>query len=144
MLPIEKIAAAFKRADAVRPLKGGFPYMCAALKDIGVTGYDVLFPSTAKVFFMTHEGRAIALTVPGTPIAEGPQVVPVWDEVALLKIIKADQEHHAPGDLPKLLARLYAAGTMRYEVRFHSNKVTCEYFGGAGERYTESFVPVTL
>ena len=144
MTPLETLKSAFARGEAVRPLAGGFPYLCAALRQAGVSSYTVDFPSTSKAFRMVCDGREITLVVPGETIAAGPQVVPAWNEAELLRVIKADQAHHAPGDLPKLMASLWAAGTLRYEVVIGADEVTCRYSGGAGEQYVEKFAPVSI
>jgi hypothetical protein len=69
---IEKLEAAQRKAMAIRPKVGGFPYLAEVLRQVGVTRNIWSLPS-AQSLFVTKEGSVVTQ---GAPLVSGTVEVP--------------------------------------------------------------------
>jgi uncharacterized protein YbcV (DUF1398 family) len=133
---IENLQAAQKRAIAVRPKVGGFPYLAEVLRRAGVTK-NVWFLPSCQSLYLTHQGPVV---VPGTPLVSGPTDVPAFDGEALIKALRTDQAGEST--FPEFLASAWRAGVVRYDVDFGARNVA--YYGCDGDEYVESYPAVEI
>src|SRR5215475_12520508 len=84
---IDNLQAAQKRAIAIRPKVGGFPYLAEALRQAGVTRNFWYLPACQSVF-LTNDGPVV---VQGAPLLTGIADVPPFDRDALIKALRTDQ-----------------------------------------------------
>jgi uncharacterized protein YbcV (DUF1398 family) len=68
----ENLEAAQKRALAIRPRVGGFPYLAETLRRAGVTR-NFWSPPACQSLFLTNDGPVVTQ---GTPLATGTMDVP--------------------------------------------------------------------
>jgi uncharacterized protein YbcV (DUF1398 family) len=128
---IDNLTAAMKRAEAIRPRVGGFPYLAEVLRQAGVTRNVWSLPSCQSLFF-TAEGPVV---VQGGPLLTGAHDVPAFDESALIKALRIDQAGEST--LPEFLDASWRAGVVRYEVDLEARAVS--YQGCNGEQYIETY-----
>jgi hypothetical protein len=81
---IEKLEAAQKRALAIRPKVGGFPYLAETLRRAGVTRNFWSLPACQSIF-LTNDGPVVAQ---GTPLLTGMTDVPSFDREALISALR--------------------------------------------------------
>jgi uncharacterized protein YbcV (DUF1398 family) len=74
---IENLTAAMKRAEAIRPAVGGFPYLAEVLRQAGVTRNVWSLPSCQSLF-LTKDGPVV---MQGNPLITGAVDVPAFDKV---------------------------------------------------------------
>ena len=84
---IENLEAAQRKAMAIRPKVGGFPYLAEALRRAGVRRNIWSLPS-AQSLFITNAG---AVVTQGTPLVSGTVDVPLFDREALIAALRTDQ-----------------------------------------------------
>jgi uncharacterized protein YbcV (DUF1398 family) len=77
---VEKLEAAQRKAMAIRPKVGGFPYLAEVLRQAGVTRNIWSLPS-AQSLFVTKEG---SIVTQGAPLVSGTVEVPPFDREALI------------------------------------------------------------
>ena len=133
---IENLQAAQKRAVAIRPKVGGFPYLAEALRQAGVTRNLWSLPSCQSIF-LTDDGPVV---IQGSPLVSGTTDVPSFEREALIKALRADQAGEST--FPEFLAASWRAGVVRYDVDFAARTVA--YYGCNGEQYLESYPAVAL
>jgi uncharacterized protein YbcV (DUF1398 family) len=133
---LENLQAAQKRAMAVRPKVGGFPYLAEALRQAGVTRNVWHLPSCQSLY-LTDAGP-VALQAP--PLVASAADVPPFDREALIRAPRTDQA--GKSTFPEFLAAAWKAGVVRYEVDFAARTVS--YCGCGGEVYVEEYPAVTL
>ena len=133
---IENLEAAQKRALAVRPRVGGFPYLAETLRRAGVTR-NFWFLPTCQSLFLTNDGPVVTQ---GTPLAAGTVDVPLFDRGALISALRKDQAGEST--FPEFLAASWRAGVVRYDVDFTARTVA--YFGCNGEEYVEAYPAVEI
>jgi uncharacterized protein YbcV (DUF1398 family) len=84
---IENLEAAQRRAMAIRPKVGGFPYLAEALRRAGVTRNVWTLPACQSLY-LTEYGSVIAQ---GSPLVSGTVDVPPFDRDALIAALRTDQ-----------------------------------------------------
>lgn len=133
---IANLEAAQKRALAIRPKVGGFPYLAETLRRAGVTRNVWTLPACQSIF-LTNDGPVVAL---GTPLLTGMAGVPAFDREALILALRTDQAGEST--FPEFLAASWRAGVVRYEVDFAARTVA--YYGCNGEEYVETYPSVEV
>jgi uncharacterized protein YbcV (DUF1398 family) len=133
---IENLEAAQKRALAIRPEVGGFPYLAETLRRAGVTR-NLWFLPSCQSLFLTSDGP---VATQGTPLATGTMDVPPFNREALIAALRTDQEGQST--FPEFLAASWRAGVVRYDVDLTARTVT--YYGCNGEEYVEAYPAVTV
>jgi uncharacterized protein YbcV (DUF1398 family) len=93
-------------------------------------------PSAQSVYLM-DEG---AMVQQGTPLISGMVEVPVFDQVALVTALRADQRGEST--FPEFLIASWNAGVIRYVADFNARIVT--YYGANDESYEESYPAVEV
>ncbi len=129
---VENLEAAQRKAMAIRPKVGGFPYLAEALRQAGVRRNIWSLPS-AQSLFITNAG---AVVTQGTPLVSGTVDVPLFDREALIAALRTDQAGNST--FPEFLAASWRAGVVRYDVDFSARTVS--YYGCNGEEYVEKYV----
>ena len=132
----ENLEAAQRKAMAIRPKVGGFPYLAETLRRTGVTRNIWNLPS-AQSLFITNEG---AVVTQGTPLVSGTVDVPPFDREALITALRTDQAGNST--FPEFLAASWRAGVVRYDVDFSARTVS--YYGFNGEEYVEKYPAVEM
>jgi uncharacterized protein YbcV (DUF1398 family) len=133
---IDNLQAAQKRAMAIRPKVGGFPYLAEVLLRAGVTK-NLWFLPSCQSLYLTNEGP---VAVPGTALVSGATDVPAFDREALIRALRTDQAGEST--FPEFLAATWRAGVVRYDVDFAARNVA--YYGCNGEEYVESYPAVEI
>jgi uncharacterized protein YbcV (DUF1398 family) len=133
---IENLEAAQKRAMAIRPKTGGFPYLAETLWRAGVTRNVWSLPACQSLF-MTEEGPVMTQ---GAPLVAGTVDVPAFNREGLIKALRVDRAGEST--FPEFLAASWSAGVVRYDVDFEARTVT--YYGCNGEEYREAYPPVEI
>lgn len=133
---IENLEAAQRRALAIRPKVGGFPYLAETLRRAGVTRNFWSLPACQSIF-LTNDGPVVSQ---GTPLVTGMTHVPPFDREALISALRRDQA--GEGTFPEFLAASWRAGVVRYDVDFAARTVS--YYGCNGEEYVEAYPSVDV
>lgn len=133
---IENLEAAQKRAMAVRPKVGGFPYLAETLRRAGVTRNIWSLPACQSLY-LTKEGPVITQ---GTPLVSGITDVPAFDRDGLIRALRIDQAGEST--FPEFLTASWRSGIVSYEVDFAARTVT--YYGCTGEKYVEAYPAVDV
>jgi uncharacterized protein YbcV (DUF1398 family) len=133
---IGNLDTALRRAMAIRPKVGGFPYLAETLRQAGVTRNIWSLPS-AQSLYLTSEGSVV---MQGTPLVSGTVDVPRFDRGALIQALRTDQA--GKSTFPEFLAASWSAGVVRYDVDFAARTVS--YYGSNGEEYVEAYPAVDL
>ena len=133
---IENLEAAQRRALALRPKVGGFPYLAEALRRAGVTRNFWFLPACQSLY-LTNLGPVVTQ---GTPLASGIVDVPRFDREALIVALRTDQD--GKSTFPEFLAASWRAGVVRYDVDFAARRVA--YYGCHGEEYVEAYPAVEI
>src|SRR5579871_668588 len=133
---IENLQAAQRRAIAIRPKVGGFPYLAEVLRQAGVTR-NLWYLPACQSLYLTAAGPVMTL---GTPLVSGAVDVPSFNRDALIAALRTDQAGEST--FPEFLASSWRAGVVRYDVDFVARKVA--YYGCNGEEYIEDYPAVTL
>jgi uncharacterized protein YbcV (DUF1398 family) len=133
---IENLEAAQKRAMAIRPKIGGFPYLAEILRRAGVTR-NLWFLPACQSLFLTSDGPVVSQY---GPLVTGTTDVPAFDRDALISALRADQSGQST--FPEFLAALWRAGVVRYDVDFGARTVA--YYGCNGEEYVEAYPTVEI
>src|SRR5580704_7906872 len=133
---IENLQAAQKRAMAIRPKVGGFPYLAEVLRQAGVTRNSWYLPACQSLY-LTKLGPVV---IQGTPLLSGVQDAPPFDREALITALRTDQAGEST--FPEFLAASWRAGVVRYDVDFIAR--TCTYYGAGGDKYVESYPGVDV
>jgi uncharacterized protein YbcV (DUF1398 family) len=131
---IDNLEAAQKRAMAIRPKVGGFPYFAETLRRAGVTRNFWFLPACQNLF-LTKDGPVV---IQGTPLATGTLDVPPFNREALISALRTDQAGEST--FPEFLAASWRAGVVRYDVDFTARTVA--YYGCNGEEYVETYALV--
>lgn len=132
----ENLEAAQKRAMAIRPKAGGFPYLAEALRRAGVKK-NIWFLPACLSLYLTDKGPVAAQL---TPLISGVVDVPAFDRDALIRALRSDQAGEST--FPEFLAASWRAGVLRYEVDFVARNVV--YYGCNGEDYVEAYPSVEI
>jgi uncharacterized protein YbcV (DUF1398 family) len=133
---IENLEAAQKRAMAIRPKIGGFPYLAEILRRAGVTR-NLWFLPACQSLFLTSDGPVVSQY---GPLVTGTTDVPAFDRDALISALRADQSGQST--FPEFLAASWRAGVVRYDVDFGARTVA--YYGCNGEEYVEAYPTVEI
>jgi uncharacterized protein YbcV (DUF1398 family) len=133
---IENLEEAQRRAMAIRPEVGGFPYLAETLRRAGVTR-NLWFLPACQSLFLTDYGPVVSQ---GTPLISGTADVPPFDRNALIAALRTDQA--GKSTFPEFLAATWRAGVVRYEVDFMARRVA--YYGSQGEEYIEDYPAVEI
>ena len=133
---IDNLTIAMKRAAAIRPRVGGFPYLAEVLRQAGATSNVWSLPSCQSLF-LTREGPVI---MQGTPLVTGACDVPAFDQGALIAALRIDQAGEST--FPEFLSATWQAGVVRYEVDFTARTVA--YQGCHGDEYVEAYPTVIV
>jgi uncharacterized protein YbcV (DUF1398 family) len=133
---IENLEAAQRKAMAIRPKVGGFPYLAEAFRQAGVRRNIWSLPS-AQSLFITNAG---AVVTQGAPLVSGTVDVPLFDREALIAALRTDQAGNST--FPEFLAASWRAGVVRYDVDFSARTVS--YYGCNGEEYVEKYPVVEV
>jgi uncharacterized protein YbcV (DUF1398 family) len=133
---VENLEAAQRKAMAIRPKVGGFPYLAEALRQAGVRRNIWSLPSAQSLFITT----AGAVVTQGTPLVSGTVDVPSFDREALIAALRTDQAGNST--FPEFLAASWRAGVVRYDVDFSARTVS--YYGCNGEEYVEKYPAVEV
>lgn len=127
----QNLEAAMARAMAERPQVGGFPFLAETLRAAGVARNIWNLPSCQSLY-LTALGDIV---LQNPPLEQGLMEVPKFDESALIRALRRDQ--NGEGSFPEFLRAAWKAGVIRYEVDFAKRHVT--YFGARGESYQEDY-----
>ncbi len=133
---IDNLTEAMKRAEAIRPRVGGFPYLAEVLRQAGVTRNVWSLPSCQSLF-LTKSGSVVML---GDALTTGAVDVPAFDESALVKALRIDQAGEST--FREFLDASWRAGVTRYEVDLEARTVA--YQGCSGEEYVEAYPAVNI
>lgn len=133
---IDNLQAAQKRAMAVRPKAGGFPYLAEVLRRAGVTK-NLWFLPSCQSLYLTNEGPVV---IPGPALVSGATDVPDFDREALIRALRTDQA--GDSTFAEFLAATWRAGVIRYDVDFGARNVA--YYGCNGEAYIETYPAVEI
>ncbi len=133
---VETLQAAQKRAMAIRPKVGGFPYLAEVLRQAGVTS-NLWFLPSCQSLYLTKLGPVV---FQGAPLISGMQDVPPFDREALIKALRIDQA--GKSTFPEFLTASWRAGVVRYDVDFGARTVA--YYGSNDEKYVEEYPEVML
>ena len=133
---IDNLNQAMKRAAAIRPKVGGFPYLAETLRRAGVTRNVWSLPACQSLF-LTNDGPIV---IQGTPLVSGSADVPPFDCEALIKALRIDQAGEST--FPEFLQGSWRAGVVRYDVDFGARTVA--YYGCNGEEYIEAYPVVKI
>lgn len=133
---IDNLTNAMKRAEAIRPRVGGFPYLAEVLRQAGVTRNVWSLPSCQSLF-ITRDGPVV---MQGNPLVIGALDVPAFDESALIRALRIDQAGEST--FPEFLDASWRAGVVRYDVDLEARTVA--YQGCSGEEYIEAYPAVSI
>jgi uncharacterized protein YbcV (DUF1398 family) len=133
---IENLEAAQRRAMAIRPKAGGFPYLAETLRRAGVTR-NLWFLPACQSLFLTDDGPVV---IQGTPLANGTMDVPPFNQEELISALRTDQAGERT--FPEFLEASWRAGVVRYAVDFTARTVA--YYGCNGEEYVEAYPAVEV
>ena len=133
---IENLEAAQRRAMAVRPVVGGFPYLAETLRRAGVTRNLWFLPACQSLYLTTYG----CVVTQGAPLATGTMDVPPFDREALISALRRDQAGES--SFPEFLTASWRAGVVRYDVDFIARTVA--YHGCNGEEYVEAYPAVEI
>lgn len=133
---IENLEAAQRKAMALRPKVGGFPYLAEALRRAGVTRNFWFLPACQSLY-LTNDGPVVSQ---GKPLATGTVDVPTFNREALIAALRTDQAGES--SFPEFLEASWRAGVVRYDVDFTARTVA--YCGCNGEEYVESYPSVEI
>lgn len=132
----EKLTEAQKYAMSIRPQVGGFPVLAEVLRQAGVQMNRWSLPSCQSVYLM-KEGSVVQQ---GSPLVTGTHEIPQFDQEALIKALRTDQEGRST--FPEFLQAAWKAGVVGYDADFAQRKVT--YYGSQGESYLEEYPAVEV
>jgi len=133
---IDNLMEAMRRAETIRPRVGGFPYLAEVMRQAGVTRNVWSLPGCQSVF-LTQEGPVV---MQGKPLVDGAADVPLFDEGALIRALRADQAGEST--FPEFLNASWRAGVVGYDVDLEARTVT--YQGCNGEEYIETYPSVSI
>ena len=133
---IDNLMEAMRRAETIRPRVGGFPYLAEVMRQAGVTRNVWSLPGCQSVF-LTQEGPVV---MQGKPLVDGAADVPLFDEGALIRALRADQAGEST--FPEFLDASWRAGVVGYDVDLEARTVT--YQGCNGEEYIEAYPSVSI
>jgi len=133
---IDNLMEAMRRAETIRPRVGGFPYLAEVMREAGVTRNVWSLPGCQSVF-LTQEGPVV---MQGKPLVDGAADVPLFDEGALIRALRADQAGEST--FPEFLDASWRAGVVGYDVDLQARTVT--YQGCNGEEYIEAYPSVSI
>jgi len=133
---IENLEAAQRKAMAIRPKVGGFPYLAETLRRAGVTRNVWVLPACQSLF-LTDEGPVVTQ---GKPLATGAVDVPRFNREALISALRTDQAGES--SFLEFLEASWRAGVVRYDVDFKARTVA--YYGCNGEEYVEAYSAVEI
>ena len=133
---IDNLMEALRRAETIRPRVGGFPYLAEVMRQAGVTRNAWSLPGCQSVF-LTQEGPVV---MQGNPLVDGAADVPLFDEGALIRALRADQAGEST--FPEFLDASWRAGVVGYDVDLEARTVT--YQGCNGEEYIEAYPSVSV
>lgn len=133
---IENLQTAQKRAMAIRPKVGGFPYLAETLRRAGVTRNLWSLPACQSIF-LTKDG---AVVMQGQPLISDMADIPAFDREGLIKALRIDQAGEST--FPEFLAATWRAGVVRYDVDFEKRSVS--YYGFNDEEYVEAYPAVDI
>jgi uncharacterized protein YbcV (DUF1398 family) len=133
---IDNLNQAMKRAAAIRPKVGGFPYLAETLRQAGVTRNVWSLPACQSLF-LTNDGPIV---IQGAPLVSGSADVPPFDRERLIKALRIDQAGEST--FPEFLESSWRAGVVRYDVDFGARTVA--YFGCNEEEYIETYLAVKI
>ena len=133
---IENLEAAQKRAFAIRPKIGGFPYLAETLRRAGVNR-NLWFLPAGQSLYLTNDGPVVTQ---GAPLATGTMDVPPFNREALISALRTDQAGES--SFPEFLEASWRAGVVRYDVDFIARTVA--YYGCNGEEYVEAYPAVEI
>jgi uncharacterized protein YbcV (DUF1398 family) len=134
---IEKLQTAQKRAMAIRPKVGGFPYLAEVLRQAGVKRNLWFLPSFQSLYLMDNGSSVVTQ---GTPLVTGTADVPKFDRDGLIAALRADQA--GKSTFPEFVSASWRAGVIRYDVDFNAR--TCRYYGSNDEEYVEEYPAVEV
>jgi uncharacterized protein YbcV (DUF1398 family) len=133
---IQNLQEAMRRAEAIRPKVGGFPYLAECLRQAGTTRNLWHLPACQSIF--QTDGRAVV--VQGKPLISGMAEVPVFDRAALIRALRSDQAGETT--FPEFLEASWKAGVVKYDVDFTARTVS--YYGAGDEVYVEEYPAIAL
>lgn len=133
---IENLRLAQQRAMAGRPRVGGFPYLAETLRRAGVAR-NLWFLPACQSIYLTDKG---AVVMPGTPLVSGAEIVPPFNQEALVAALRRDQAGEST--FPEFLMASWKAGVVQYDVDFIAR--TCTYYGLDEQKYIESYPAVNI
>jgi uncharacterized protein YbcV (DUF1398 family) len=133
---MENLQAAHKRAMAVRPEIGGFPYLAEVLRQAGVKRNLWYLPALQSVYI----GDDGAVVSQGTPLVTGMHEVPGFDREAVVAALRTDQAGEST--FPEFLGAIWRAGVVHYQVDLLKRTVT--YYGSNKENYAEDYPAVEV
>jgi uncharacterized protein YbcV (DUF1398 family) len=133
---VENLEKAQKKAVAIRPKMGGFPYLAETLRRAGVTRNVWSLPACQSLF-LTELGPVM---MQGASLVSGAVDVPPFNREALIAALRRDQA--GKSTFPEFLQASWLAGVVRYDVDFTARTVA--YYGCHGEEYIESYPAVEI
>lgn len=133
---VDNVETAMRKAMAIRPKAGGFPWLAETLRRAGVRR-NIWFLPACQSLYLTSHGPVVSQ---GSPLLSGMADVPGFDREALIRALRTDQAGQST--FPEFLAAAWKAGVVRYDVDFTARTVV--YLGCNEEEYTESYPSVDI
>jgi uncharacterized protein YbcV (DUF1398 family) len=133
---VQTVMAAQEKAAHIRPKVGGYPYLAEVMRQAGVRRFFFNVPASCG-HFVFDDG---AVVQQGTPLTQGLNAVPTFDEEALIRALRRDQAGEST--FPEFVEASWTAGVVSYLADFTARTVT--YFGELGESYVEEIPAVEV
>jgi uncharacterized protein YbcV (DUF1398 family) len=133
---IENLEAAQRRAMAIRPQVGGFPYLAETLRRAGVIRNSWTLPACQSLYW-TADGPVV---MTGAPLVSRAADVPAFDGEGLIRALRIDQAGEST--FPEFLESTWRSGVVRFDVDFEARTVS--YYGSSDEQYVEAYPAVKI
>lgn len=133
---IQKLARAQEKAMEILPDTNHFPVLAEVLRQHGVISNSWFLPSCQSIYQFDND----SIVQIGVPLINNSQVIPYFDQDALIAAIRNDQRGCTT--FPEFLQATWESGVISYTVDFVARTVT--YYGCKGETYIENYQSVKL
>lgn len=132
----KNIQRAMLKANHIGAESKGFSYLAECLRQEGIVKNIWHLPSEDSFYF----SQAGSLVNPGNPLIGRVGPCPDFDQIALIKNIRANQAGKI--SFPEFLVSLWKAGVIRYEIDFTTRQMS--YFDAFDQVYQENYPTVEI
>ncbi|KXT62840.1 DUF1398 family protein [Lactococcus sp. DD01] len=132
----KNIQRAMLKANHIGAESKVFTYLAECLRQEGIVKNIWHLPSGDSFYF----SQAGSLVNPGNPLIGRVGPCPDFDQIALIKNIRANQAGKI--SFPEFLVSLWKAGVIRYEIDFTTRQMS--YFGAFDQVYQENYPTVEI